>query len=219
AAVPQRPAAADDDLVRRLRGAGAVVVGKTRMAEFGIWPFTETATSVSRSPWHPGLTPGGSTGGGAVAVATGMAAVALGSDGGGSLRVPAACCGIVGIKPAPGLVPPAGGAPSHWYGLTAFGPLARTVSDAALVLDVLAGRSVGSPSLPPPPLRIAVSVKHPLPGGRVAAEVARATFEVAERLGREGHQVVASDPPYPPDAGLRFSRRWLAGIAEDALVA
>src|SRR5205823_2556524 len=99
------PAVHDDELVRRLRRAGAVVVGLTRMPELAIWPFTEfEAEEPVRNPWAAELTSGGSSGGGAVAVASGMVVLAVGSDGGGSLRVPAACCGIVGLKPGPGVV-------------------------------------------------------------------------------------------------------------------
>src|SRR5579871_2461785 len=138
-ATPVEPARTDDELVIRLRRAGCVVIGKTQMPELAIWPFTEPAVfAATRNPWDLSRTPGGSTGGGAAAVAAGMAAIALGSDGGGSIRAPAACCGLFGIKPSPGLVPLAGGKTEHWYGMTAFGPLARSVADAALALDVLA---------------------------------------------------------------------------------
>ena len=216
AATADKAAAADDELVRRLRAAGCVVLGKTRMPELAIWPFTESAAfGVTRNPWSPEHTAGGSSGGSAVAVATGMAALALGSDGGGSIRIPAACCGVFGFKPAPGLVPLAGGARSHWLGLSAFGPLARTVDDAALMLDVLAGRPPRPGPGLPARLRIAVSRRPTVPGGRIDAEVAAAVDDVGRRLHEAGHAVAEADPPYPPDGGLRFSRRWLPGIAED----
>lgn len=217
AATPGGPAPADDELVRRLRAAGCVVLGKTRMPELAIWPFTESAAfGVTRNPWWPERTAGGSSGGSAAAVAARMAAAALGSDGGGSIRIPAACCGVFGFKPAPGLVPPAGGWESHWLGLSAFGPLSRTVEDGALMLDVLAGR----PPRPPPAamarLRIAVSLRPTVPGGRIDPEVAAAVEDAARRLREAGHSVVPADPPYPMDGGVRFSRRWLPGIAQDA---
>src|SRR5579859_3533729 len=127
------PAAADDKLVARLRAAGCVIIGKTQLPELAIWPFTEpVAFGPTRNPWDQGRTAGGSTGGGAAAVVAGMAALALGSDGGGSIRIPAACCGAFGFKPGRGLVPVAGGGPAHWFGLTEFGPIARTVGDAAM---------------------------------------------------------------------------------------
>lgn len=218
AATSDQPAQADDELVVRLRRAGCVVIGKTQMPELAIWPFTEpTASPVTRNPWDPTRTPGGSTGGGAVAVATGMAALALGSDGGGSIRVPAACCGLFGIKPGPGLVPLAGGQAEHWYGMTAFGPLARTVADAALALDVLAGTdSYRRPRPPERPLRIAFSARHPVLGVRVAPAARAALDEAVDALRDAGHTLVRATPPYPANMGLRFSNRWLAGIAQDA---
>jgi amidase len=217
AASAAAPAVEDDELVRRLRAAGAFVVGKTKLPELAIWPFTEPeAFGPARNPWDPSRTPGGSTGGGAIAVATGMARLALGSDGGGSIRIPAACCGVFGLKPAPGLVPLPRGARSHWLGLSAYGPLAAGVADAAAMLDVLAGRPLEPLGTPAAGLRVAVSTRHPLPGIRVAAEIARAVRDTALILEAEGHLVEAADPPYPADIGPRFIRRWLAGIAEDA---
>jgi amidase len=216
-ATPAAPAAQDDELVARLRRAGALVVGTTTMPELAIWPFTEGAgREPTRNPWSPGRTPGGSSGGSAVAVATGMAAVALGSDGGGSLRVPAAACGIVGFKPTPGAVPLPGGAAEHWRGCSAFGPLARSVADAALVLDVLAGaerfRDPGVPSLP---LTISVSSRHPVQGAPVAKAVKAALEGAASALARAGHRIEKASPPNPPTPQA-FIRCWLAGIAEDA---
>jgi amidase len=218
AATAGSPATQDDELVRRLRAAGAVVIGKTRMPELAIWPFTESdAFGVTRNPWDRGSTPGGSTGGGAVAVASGMASLALGSDGGGSIRVPASCCGLVGIKPGPGVVPLGEGKLSHWLGLTQYGPIARSVADLALMLDVLSGGTrFRDPRLAGRGLRLAVSIRPPAAGAKVDPQVAAAVRSLAAVLGDAGHQVVAADPPYPMDLGLRFMRRWLPGIAEDA---
>lgn len=219
AATSERPAAQDDELVRRLRVAGCIVIGKTTMPESAVWPFTEPEAfgPPPRNPWNRERTPGGSTGGGAIAVTTGMAPLALGSDGGGSLRVPAACCGIVGLKPSPGLVPLAGGRDQHWHGLTAFGPLAHSVADLTLTLDVLAQtrifRDTGHPTRP---LRIAVSTKPPAAGARISPEVTAAVNRVASVLASNGHQTIPADPPYPMDLGFRFMGRWLPGIAEDA---
>ncbi len=237
AATPTAPARRDDELVRRLRQAGAIPIGTTQLPELAIWPFTEPAAfPATRNPWDLSRSPGGSTGGGAAAVATGMAALALGSDGGGSIRIPAACCGITGLKPGSGVVPLAGGASQHWYGLTAFGPLARCAADAAAMLHVLAGgiraddasrndasrndasRNDDGPDdlAPPRLLRIAVSARHPAPGARVAPPVRAALDEAAGLLRAAGHTVTWARPPYPANLGLRFSQRWLAGIAEDA---
>src|SRR5690242_2421888 len=106
AATAATPAAADDELVTRLRAAGCVVVGTTRMPELAAWGFTASAAGgPTRNPWDLARDPGGSTGGGAAAVAAGLAALALGTDGGGSLRIPGAACGLVGVKPTAGLVP------------------------------------------------------------------------------------------------------------------
>jgi amidase len=218
AATSPAPASADDELVARLRAAGCVVIGKTQLPELAIWPFTEPAfAAASRNPWNRGRTPGGSTGGGAAAVAAGLAALALGSDGGGSIRIPAACCGLIGLKPTPGLVPLAGGRSEHWLGLSAFGPLARTVSDAAVMLDVLAGTtSYANPGPPGRRLRIAFSARHPLPGAKAAAAVQASLDQAASLLREAGHDVVTGFPGYPPSLGLRFNGRWLAGIAQDA---
>jgi amidase len=217
AATSDIPAAADDELVRRLRAAGCVVIGKTQLPELAIWPFTEPAAfAATRNPWNSGRTPGGSTGGGAAAVAAGMAALALGSDGGGSIRIPAACCGLFGIKPTPGAVPVAGGKPEHWLGLTAFGPIARTVADAAAMLDALAGTADHrDPRTPDRPLRIAFSASHPL-RAKASPQAKAALAEAAGVLRDAGHSLTEASPAYPATLGLRFNALWLAGIADDA---
>jgi amidase len=211
AATSAAPAAADAELVRRLRAAGCIVIGKTRMPELAAWAYTSSAASgPTRNPWDPSRDPGGSSGGSAVAVATGMAALALGTDGGGSIRVPAAVCGVVGIKPAPSDVP----LREHWFGLTSAGPLARTVSDASAMLDVLRGTPI--PTEPARPLRIAVSWKAPSPLSRVDSHQ-RKSVEYADRLLRDaGHAVRRAEPPYPALLIPRWTRRWHAGIAQDA---
>ncbi len=216
-ATPETPASDDALLVQRLRAAGAVIVGRTVMPELAVWPFTEPdAYDAPRNPWNLELTPGGSSGGSAVAVAARMAAVAVGSDGGGSIRVPAACCGLVGVKPAPGLVPVPGKRSEHWYGLTAFGPLARTVADAALTLDVMSGsHAYRDPSPATGGLRIAVSTRHPVFGARLSREVREVVDNTASALGAAGHHIERVNPRYPM-APTQFSRRWLAGIAQDA---
>ncbi|MBI1961864.1 MAG: amidase [Candidatus Rokubacteria bacterium] len=125
--------------VARLKAAGAVILGKTNTSEFGHKAVTENPLfGVTRNPWNPERTPGGSTGGGGAAVAAGVGPLALGSDGGGSVRIPAAFCGVFGLKPSFGRVPHAGGFPG-WAHVSHVGPLARTVRDAAALLDVIAG--------------------------------------------------------------------------------
>lgn len=216
-ATSRTPAEADALLVRRLRDAGAVIVGHTVMPELAIWPFTEPeAYQAPRNPWNPERTPGGSSGGSAVAVASGMAALAVASDGGGSIRVPSASCGLVGVKPAPGLVPVPGAREDHWYGLSAYGCIARTVADAALGLDVMAdSTSHREPAPAQRGLRIAVSARHPVFGARTSRDVRRAFDDTVEALASAGHVVDRADPPYPM-LPTQFVSRWLAGIAQDA---
>ena len=218
AATSPAPAAADDRLVARLRAAGCIVIGKTQLPELAIWPFTESAAfGATHNPWNLRRTAGGSTGGGAAAVVAGMAALALGSDGGGSIRIPAACCGAFGLKPGRRVVPVAGGLTEHWFGLTEFGPIARTVADAAMMLDVLAGRTIyHDPHPPEHPIRIAFSDRHPLPGAKASPRVEIELDDVAAMLRNSGHSLVKESPPYPLTLGLRFNARWLSGIAQDA---
>jgi amidase len=130
--------------------------------------------------------------------------------------VPAACCGLVGIKPGPGIVPLAGGATEHWYGLTEFGPIARTVADAALMLDVLAGTDRYAELRPASGLRIAFSAAHPSLGVRAKATIRNALERARQTLQEAGHDAKQARVPYSPTLGMRFSSRWLAGIAQDA---
>jgi amidase len=216
-ATSAEPAAEDDLLVRRLRGAGALVIGKTKLPELGIWGFTESlAHGGTRNPRNPGRNAGGSTGGGAAAVAAGMVPLALGSDGGGSLRIPPANCGVVGFKPARGVVPLAGGVTSEWYGLSEYGPVATTVADAVLALDILAdGTTWRSRGPVNGPLRVAVSLRSPSPIGP-AGRTARAAVErAAVLIAAAGHIVVRRNPPYPLTLANAWVARWLAGVAEE----
>jgi amidase len=212
AATSTEPARRDDELVRRLRAAGAVVVGKTRMPELAAWGFTHSALGTTRNPLDETRDPGGSS---AAAVAARMAAIALGTDGGGSIRIPAAYCGLVGLKPGPGLVPLPGGAAEHWCGLSAAGPLARTAGDAALMLAVLSGQPCDLDL--PGPARIALSTRNPSPIGRLHADQRAAAVGAAARLraGPGGATVLLADPPYPRGLTSQWMRRWHAGIAAD----
>lgn len=154
-------ATADSEAVRRLRAAGAVIVGKTNSCELGQWPFTEgPAFGATRNPWHTGHTPGGSSGGSAAAVAAGLVPAALGSDGAGSVRIPAAWTHLVGIKPQRGRI---SGHPhtDAFQGLTVNGPLARTVADAALLLDAVAGSHPEDQHRPPPVAAAAAARRDP----------------------------------------------------------
>ncbi len=196
---------ADAEVVRRLRRAGAVVVGRTTMPELGLWPFTESHTwGVTRNPWDPERTPGGSSGGSAAAVAAGLVPGALAADGAGSIRIPAACCGLFGLKPHAGRVPrvPHDRDASHWV---VFGALTRSVLDTALVLDALRGPVPGDPApLPEPassfvdaartaPQRLRIAVSDAFPRGtlgRLAPDVRRALDDTADLLRGLGHEVV-----------------------------
>src|SRR5438093_9257090 len=143
----------DSELTRRLRRAGLIIVGKTNTPELGILPTTEPRLfGPTRNPWSLGRTPGGSSGGSAAAVAVGLVAMAHASDGGGSIRIPASCCGLYGLKPARGRV---SAAPygDVLAGLATSGPITRSVADAAALLDVMAGYEPGDPHWAPPPER------------------------------------------------------------------
>jgi amidase len=214
------PAERDNDLVMRLRGAGAVVVGKTNLPELAIIGATEgPAFGVTRNPWDPDRTPGGSSGGSGAAVAAGLCAAATASDGAGSIRIPASCCGLVGLKPQRDRVA-LGALAGHWYGLSVAGFLTRTVEDTALLLDVAAERTPEKPFAEaardePGKLRIAFSFKAAVQPAHVNKEVRASLQRVAEALTRLGHDVTESDPHFgrAQDAAVA---RYLAGIAEDA---
>ncbi|GAA1005153.1 amidase [Streptomyces sp. F-3] len=222
------PAAAEDgEAVRRLRAAGAVIVGKTNTCELGQWPFTEgPAFGTTRNPWAPDRTPGGSSGGSATAVAAGLVPAALGSDGAGSVRIPAAWTHLVGIKPQRGRISTWPRAES-FNGITVNGTLARTVGDAALLLDAASGNHPDDPHQPPAVdvaaavgrdpgrLRIALSLKPPFTAlpARLDPEVRDRVVELARRLDALGHEVEEADPPYG-QIGLGFVPRAAAGVAE-----
>lgn len=218
---------ADSEAVRRLRAAGAVVVGKTNSPELGQWPFTEgPAFGETRNPWSTEHTPGGSSGGSAAAVAAGLVPAALGSDGAGSIRIPAAWTHLVGIKPQRGRISTMP-EPEAFKGITVFGPLARTVRDAALLLDAASGSAPGDLHRPAPVevlpeagrdpgrLRIALSLRPPWTATRKSLDpaVRAAVTDLAERLAALGHEVEEADPSYGP-IGLAFVPRATAGIRE-----
>ncbi|HWB65464.1 MAG TPA: amidase family protein [Mycobacteriales bacterium] len=208
------PRPADHPVVARLRRAGAIVIGKTRTPELCAWPFTDSSFGVTRSPWDPSRTAGGSSGGSGAAVAAGMVPIAHGTDGGGSIRIPAAACGLFGFKPGTGTAPSLDG--RDWYGLLVNGPLATTVDDAAAMLAVMADR----PDLASPPpaartLRIALSFRTQLPV-TLESRYRDATRLIADQLSDAGHDVREADPPYGADPARALVARAMGGIAHDA---
>jgi len=225
------PAHADAEVVRRLREAGAVIIGKTNVPELMIWPFTETATfGATRNPWDAQHAPGGSSGGSAAAVAAGLVGAALASDGAGSIRIPAAWCGLFGLKPQRGRVSTAPRT-RGWHGLSVKGVLSRTVADTALFYDVASGSvetdhdSAPAPTVPfstaaatpPGPLKIAYSTSVPVNATlRLDSDARRALEKTVELLRSLGHQLSECDPDYGPGAMPALTVRYLRGIHDDA---
>ncbi|MGW6787871.1 amidase [Streptomyces chartreusis] len=214
AATPDTPSDEDHVTVARLRAAGAVVVGLTNVPELCVFGTTEGVHGTARNPWDTSRTAGGSSGGSAAAVAAGMVPIAVGNDGMGSLRIPAANCGLVTIKPGTGVVP-AGVSDGDWFGMSENGPLATTVEDARLMLSVLADTEVVRPDTPRT-YRIAVSLRSPIAGVAVSKPYASAAREAAGLLIKAGHQVRRADPPYPMSLGVTSLTHWTAGTAVDA---
>ena len=221
--VPQ----ADAAVVRRIREAGFIVLGKTNTPEFGTIAMTESELNgVCRNPWDTSRTPGGSSGGAAAATAAGLCPVAHGSDGGGSIRIPASCCGLFGIKPSRGRVSPSPYG-SGSLGLGTSGPVARTVRDAAALLDAMAGYETGDSFVAPEPqrpflaeasaepgrLRVAVTTSPPLQVP-VDPECAAAAHSAAELLAELGHEVQEATPPWDfSELIADFVRVWQVGPA------
>ncbi|MCW2762940.1 MAG: Amidase [Marmoricola sp.] len=223
------PASRDAEVVRRLRAAGAVVIGKTRMPEFGQWPYTESVDGgITRNPWNPAHTPGGSSGGTAVAVAAGMVPVGLGGDGGGSIRIPAACCGLFGLKPERGRV--TSSPMEHlWWALGTTGPLSRSVLDSAIVYDVIRGGSQGdmftadepatsfaeAARTEPGRLTVGWSTKAVTPRVRPDPAHVQAVRDTAQLLIDLGHDVREVEPHYP-DPTLAFVPQFIAGVRTES---
>jgi amidase len=227
----------DHNITRRVRDAGFVIVGTTTLPEYGILPVSEARIfGPTRNPWDLQRTPGGSSGGAAAAVAAGLVPVAHGNDGGGSIRIPAACCGLVGLKPARGRISPAPELGDSSLGID--GVLTRGVADTAAILDVLAGYEPGDATWAPPPsqpfaesaiaapgkLRIAATTLPPVPEAEVDPMAARAVGDAAELLRSLGHEVEEVDPPWQDDAvrelfGVVFSSHIALSIAYSGRVA
>jgi amidase len=227
----------DHNVTRRLKDAGFVVVGTTTLPEYGILPVSEARIfGPTHNPWDLARTPGGSSGGAAAAVASGMLPVAHGNDGGGSIRIPAACCGLVGLKPSRGRISPAPELGDSSLGID--GMLTRTVADTAAMLDVLAGYEPGDATWAPPPtepfaalvgrepgrLRIAATTLPPAPDAVVDPICGQAVTDAAELLRSLGHDVVEVDPPWQLDGlqelfGAVFSSHIALSIAYSGAVA
>lgn len=209
------PQAEDHEIVRRLRAAGAVVVGITRVPELCVFGATDSTHGITHNPWDPSRTPGGSSGGSAAAVAAGMVPIAHGNDGMGSIRIPSACCGLVGIKPGLGVVPSDLGDRS-WFAMAENGPLATTVDDCALMLSVMADAPELATVAEPARMRVAVSTKVFVPGVPVDKHWAAGARETADLLRDAGHTVVAADPPYGQRTSPSAVVRWAAGTELEA---
>jgi amidase len=234
AALKHRIVTQDDGVVARLKQAGMIILGKTAISELGSFPYTEPdGFPPARNPWHLDYTPGGSSGGAAAALAAGLCPLAQGSDAGGSIRGPAFCCGVVGIKPSRGRISwaPVGDALS---GIAVLGPLARTVTDAAALLDVMSGYQPGDPYWLPDPdptfltsaqqgvfparsLRVAFATGIPLVGAAdpVCQQAVLATVQILEEM---GHHIEANAPDY---TGLiePFALIWKSAVAATGIPA
>jgi amidase len=208
------PDSHDAEIVARLRAAGAVIVGKTNLPELAIIGDTEgPAFGVTRNPWNLDRSPGGSSGGSAAAVAAGMAAAATASDGAGSIRIPAANCGLVGLKPQRDRIS-LSPLVEHWHGMSVVGFDTRTVADTALLLDVAAGGTYSEAAARPPErLRIATTTKPPFPGP-VDARVRRGVDETASVLRSLGHEVSPRDPDWGAVSST-IPIRYLRGVHDD----
>ncbi len=222
------PAAADSEVVRRLRAAGAVIVGKTNTCELGQWPFTSgPAFGHTRNPWSSKHSPGGSSGGSAAAVAAGLVAAAIGSDGAGSVRIPAAWTHLVGIKPQRGRIS-TWPLPEAFNGITVNGVLARTVEDAALVLDAASGNVDGDLHKPPSvrasehvakapgPLTVAMSTAFPFTffRAKLHPEIHAAMEAIAGQLEELGHTVRCANPNYGITMSWDFLSRSTSGLLD-----
>jgi amidase len=222
------PAAADCEMVRRLREAGAIVVGLTQLPELAICGFTESATyGVTRNPWNLQRSPAGSSGGSGAAVAAGLVSIASAGDGGGSIRLPAASCGLFGLKPSRGRISLAP-LQEGWNGLAVLGCLSRNVLDTALWLDITAGGSTepGAPSpperpfveaakTPPGKLRVAYSTLAPRAAAPPTVDqmVKDAVVDASELMRSLGHDVAQRDPDWGM-IGNNITARFLRGVAE-----
>ncbi len=201
----------DSEVVSRLKGAGLVLFGKTNTPEFGLTPFTEAKLyGPARNPWSLNHSPGGSSGGSAVAVSSGIVPMASASDGGGSIRIPASCCGLFGMKPSRGRVPLGPKNGEMWSGAVVTHAVTRSVRDSAALLDAISGTMYGDPYYLPQPgrpfveeaarepgqLRIGFSTEALIPAQPVHNECLQAVRDAAKLLESLGHQVEEINLPY-----------------------
>lgn len=214
----------DSEFIRRLRATGALIVGKTNTPEFGLVPYTEPQlTGATRNPWDLSRTPGGSSGGSGAAVAARLVPIATGGDGGGSIRIPAACCGLFGLKPTRGRVPTGPDFGALWSGYAIEHALTRSVRDSAVLLDAVSGADTGAPYAAPAqvrpfaqevqadPGRLRVGVcTEPWLGHDVAPECVHAVQETARLLRELGHEVFETRLPI---AGTVFAEAFLTVLA------
>jgi amidase len=211
----------DHEIVRRLREAGAIVIGKTRLSELALWPETEGPWGATHNPWDLTRTAGGSSGGSAAAVAAGMVPVAIGNDGLGSVRVPAAACGLVGHKPSAGLVP-AEIDHDDWHGSLVNGVLATTVADVENVLGVLAGTTVTTPeaqagsSQDAAAVRIGVVTRPWFPRQEVGDETLFAVARARSALQESGMRVADVEPVNLRRFVVPTFARWFEAASDDA---
>jgi amidase len=216
-ATSSAPAAEDAEPVARLKAAGAVVIGKTRCPELGVWGTSDDVSGTAVSPWDPSRTAGGSSGGSAAAVGAGVVPIALGSDGLGSVRIPAAACGVFGFKPGSGLAQELLKGEPRSFGMSRYGPIATTVADGALMMDVLAGTDRFRDVAPVEGrLRVAVSFRSPAPGVSVTSSWREAAIEAGRLMHHAGHIVQRVDPPYEQATVQAGIARWTQGTVVDA---
>ena len=222
----KRIATDDDGVVTRIKQAGFVILGKTATSEIGTLPYTEPdGFPPARNPWNLDYTPGGSSGGAAAALAAGLCAIAQGSDGGGSIRGPASCCGLVGIKPSRGRVTHAPHG-DRLSGIATNGPIARTVADAAALLDVMSGYVTGDPYWLPDPPDSFLSASQTPPGhlriafataidsiGAADTSCQQAVLDTVELLQSLGH-TVESGCPVVGDLIEPFTIIWQSVLSE-----
>ncbi|HWD01198.1 MAG TPA: amidase family protein [Amycolatopsis sp.] len=206
----REPFTEDGVIAQRLRAAGAVIVGLTRVPELCVFPMSDDPDGIARNPWEPSFTAGGSSGGSAAAVAAGLVPIAHGTDGMGSIRLPSAMCGLVGLKPGRGVVrePEEG-----WFGLSAHGPIATTVADAALLMSVLGERPALASVTNPEPQRLALSTQVPIIRAPLARPLRHAVTRAGTLLAAAGHTVTDATPDYGAGLFAALATRWLAGPA------